>query len=107
MRRTDQVDRLESDLLALVAHDVRTPLAVITGYARQLCDRWDELPDWKKRKALAAISRNGIKATRMVDEGLRAALAESAGHRPDVRPFDLCAQVYELVAEFAEIGSNR
>ena len=107
MRQTDHVDRLESDFLALVTHDVRTPLAVISGYAKELGDRWDELPDAEKRAAVEAIGRNGIKATRMLEEGLLAAVDGPGGRRHEVRQFDLCGQIFELVAEFAEISSNR
>src|SRR5437016_5030314 len=107
MRQTDHVDRLESDFLALVTHDVRTPLAVISGYAKELGDRWDELPDAEKRAAVEAIGRNGMKATRMLEEGLLAAVDGPGGRRHEVRQFDLCGQIFELVAEFAEISSNR
>jgi signal transduction histidine kinase len=107
MRRTDDGDQVEGDLLALVTHDVRTPLAVISGYAAELRDRWDELPDAKKRAGIDVIGRNGRKATQMLEEGLRAALAESGGHRRESREFDLSAQVRELVEEFAEISPNR
>lgn len=106
MRRTDDGDQVEGDLLALVTHDVRTPLAVISGYAAELRDRWDELSDAKKRAGIDVIGRNGRKATQMLEEGLRAALAESDGHRREFREFDLSAQVRELVEEFAEISSN-
>jgi chemotaxis family two-component system sensor kinase Cph1 len=107
MRRTEHVDRVDSDLLALVMHDVRTPLAVISGYAKELGERWEELPDDTKRAAVDVIGRNGVKAARMLEEGLAAALTESGGSRRELRPFDLCAQVCELVADFAEIGGNR
>jgi two-component system sensor histidine kinase VicK len=106
MRVTDHVDRLESDLLALVTHDVRTPLAVISGYAKELAERWDEIPDAEKRAAVDVIGRNAVKATRMVEEGLLA-VSESGGRRFERRRFDLCGQIFDLVAEFAEFSSNR
>jgi signal transduction histidine kinase len=106
MRRTADGDQIEGDLLALVTHDLRTPLAVISGYAAELHDRWDELPDAKKRAGIDVIGRNGRKATQMLEEGLRAALAESGGHRREFREFDLSAQIRELVEEFAEISPN-
>jgi signal transduction histidine kinase len=107
MRRRDDGDQLEGDLLALVTHDVRTPLAVISGYAVQLRDHWDELPDAEKRAGIDVIGRNGIKATQMVEEGLRAAFADSGGHRREFVEYDLAAQVRELVAEYAELSPNR
>jgi signal transduction histidine kinase len=107
MRRTADGDQIEGDLLALVTHDLRTPLAVISGYATELRDHWDELPDAKKRASIDVIGRNGMRATQMLEEGLRSALAEPGGHRREFREFDLAAQVRELVAEFAEISPNR
>jgi signal transduction histidine kinase len=107
MRRTDDGNQLEGDLLALVTHDVRTPLAVISGYAAELNDRWDDLPDAKKRAGIDAIGRNGRKAMQMLEDGLHAALADSGGHRRELCEFDLSAQIRELVEEFAEISPNR
>jgi signal transduction histidine kinase len=107
MRRTDDGNQLEGDLLALVTHDVRTPLAVISGYAAELNDRWDDLSDAKKRAGIDVIARNGRKATQMLEDGLHAALADSGGHRREFRELDLSAQIRELVEEFAEISPNR
>jgi signal transduction histidine kinase len=107
MRRTDDGNQLEGDLLALVTHDVRTPLAVISGYAAELNDRWDDLPDAQKRAGIDVIGRNGRKATQMLEDGLHAALADSGGQRREFREFDLSAQIRELVEEFAEISPNR
>jgi signal transduction histidine kinase len=41
-----------------------------------------------------------------VEEGLLAAVGGSRG-RHELGQFDLCGQIFELVAEFAEISSNR
>lgn len=94
-------ERRERDLLALVAHDVRSPLAVIVGYANTLRDRWSELSDAEKRDGVATIARSGARLARMVDDGLHAALDASGESAWRIAPFDLGAQIREVVADFS------
>jgi signal transduction histidine kinase len=40
-----RANREMADLLAMVSHDLRSPVTVINGYASMALDSWDELPD--------------------------------------------------------------
>ena len=53
-REVDEAKRL---FLAMSSHDVKTPLAVIKGFADTLIERWEELPERVRVEALNAISR--------------------------------------------------
>jgi PAS domain S-box-containing protein len=90
----------DSELLALVTHDMRTPLAVIAGFASSLRDNWDELPDCERVEGLDAILRNGKSLTRLVEQDLQLALAETGERRCDLEPFDLGVQVERIVDDF-------
>jgi two-component system, sensor histidine kinase and response regulator len=51
-----------------VAHDIKSPMAVISGYADLLLDGFDDLPLDKRTEALHSISRGTQKIVNIVDE---------------------------------------
>jgi two-component system, NtrC family, sensor histidine kinase KinB len=83
-RATAAEERLRSQtmLLAEAEHRLKTALAVITGWARTLEERWDEIPDDRKLEGLAIIRKAG---EGMADEARR--LLEDA--RAELRLLDL------------------
>jgi signal transduction histidine kinase len=60
----DQQDRL-SELAGRVAHEVKTPLAVIQGYARTVLDA--DLTEDERRWFLEAIADQAQRLARIVD----------------------------------------
>jgi len=51
-----EVDRMKSEFLSTAAHELRTPLASIHGFAELLCTR--SFPDERRAQMLAAVHRN-------------------------------------------------
>jgi PAS domain S-box-containing protein len=107
VRRLEAIDRLEKDFLALITHDMRTPLAVIAGFASSLREKWDELPDAAKLEGLDAIARNGRNLALLVEQDLEVALLEQGELPYEIAPFDLAGQVDAIVQDFAGTTSNR
>jgi signal transduction histidine kinase len=64
--------RSQSMLLAEAEHRLKTALAVITGWATTLDDRWEQLPEEQRRQGVAIIRRasEGMaeEARRLLDE---------------------------------------
>ncbi len=61
-------------------HDLRTPLAVISGMAETLDAAWDRLAVDDRARMLAAIRNQAARALAMVDEAVALALG---AERPD------------------------
>jgi PAS domain S-box-containing protein len=99
LRRLQHLDAAKNDFLALMTHDMRTPLAVIAGFAETLRDRWDDLPEREKLESIDAILRNGLSLFRLVDEGLDVALIESGSFVYEMASLDLGAQLAKTVAD--------
>jgi diguanylate cyclase (GGDEF)-like protein/PAS domain S-box-containing protein len=92
-------DRSELDeLLAVLTHELSTPLTVIGGYAEMLADRLDA--DSGARTGVAAIERNVHNLGRLV-----AALADARGLGAGgtAVPFDAVAFVGQAVADLTPI----
>ncbi len=51
-----------------VAHDIKSPMAVISGYTDLLLEAFDDLPPDKRTEALHSISRGTQKIVNIVDE---------------------------------------
>jgi signal transduction histidine kinase len=103
----EHFDALKNEFLALITHDMRTPLAVINGFAEQLQDRWSELPDGEKLDSVDAILRNGRHLYRLVEEGLEIARFESGGFAYEPRPVVLEDEVDRTVAGLPSVDEDR
>lgn len=100
INRLQRLDSLKNEFLALVTHDIRTPLAVIAGFATTLRDRWPDLPEGVKLESLDAILRNARNLSRLVEGGLQLALIEASELRYHFAPFDLAGEVQSTVKDF-------
>ena len=69
--RLDELAARNEDLDAFahtVAHDIKSPMAVISGYADLLLEAFDDLPPDKRTDALNSISRGTQKIVNIIDE---------------------------------------
>lgn len=94
-----QVDQLKTEFVAMVAHDLRSPMTVVTGFADTIHDRWDELPDEKKLEYLRLISRNTRSLAEFVEDVLQVARMESGDMSYHVEPFDPREVVERIVRD--------
>ncbi len=61
-----EAERLRSSLLSSVSHDLRTPLAVVTGAASSLLEDEGTLPAHARRELLETIHEETLRLTRLV-----------------------------------------
>jgi signal transduction histidine kinase len=97
--RLRQVDQLKTEFVAMVAHDLRSPMSVITGFADTIHDRWDELSDADKLAYLRLISRNTRSLAEFVEDVLQVARMESGELHYEVQPFDPRSVVERIVTD--------
>lgn len=105
--RLREADELKNDLVGIVAHDLRSPMTVIGGYAQHMRDSWGDLGEDQKLEFLESISRNVDEVARLVEDMLEVTSLESDQIRCDVQPFDLGEMVRSTVAELAVANLGR
>ena len=74
-----RLDRERSDLVATVAHELRSPLTGVKGFVQALLNRWDKLNDDQKK----LDARHGARRLRAAEPADRRAARRGADrHRP-------------------------
>lgn len=99
----EEEDRLRRQLVADVAHEVRTPLTILRGTTEALVDGVAE-PD---AATLGSLHDEVLRLVRLVSDLETLAAADAAGLRLDLRPLDLAdeaAAVLDVARSAAEAG---
>lgn len=105
LRRAEEAARAREDVLAVVSHDLRSPLGVVQLAAQLLQDR--SLSEEKRRAAIERQLRAVGQAERLVDDLLEITRAEAGDiqlERRAVAPEQLLAQAGETFADAARIA---
>lgn len=104
--RLRTLDELKNEFVAMVAHDLRSPMASISGAATMLSSHFDQLTDSDRSAMLELISRNTIGLSALVEDVLQVARIESGQFSYDPGPFDLVSAVERTANELA-LGASR
>ena len=97
--RLRELDQLKNEFIGVVAHDLRSPMTVISGYVDTVLIRWDDLDEETKRDLLNVASRNTKRLSNLVEDVLQVARIESGEFPYDIAPFDLGRLVNRTVEE--------
>lgn len=101
-----EMNRSLREFVAVAAHDLRSPLTLILGFAESMTTDWDAMAEDQKHEFVAIIGRSGRQLTRLLDDLL-------AVSRIEARVLDTRSEVIsvretfdEAMATFAEHASD-
>lgn len=92
-----ELARTKDEFLAMVTHELRNPLAVITGTAALFDDELDYLTTDQQRHYLQVINRNAQRLSVMAEDLLDLARLESGHLAVDPTDTDLCVIIDQSV----------
>jgi signal transduction histidine kinase len=105
-RARERLDRERSDLVATVAHELRSPLTGVKGFVATLLSKWDRLNDDQKKLMLRTVNADADRLTRLIAELLDVARIDTGRLPLYPRPIDLRAAVERVLAS-VHAGTGR
>jgi len=98
--RLVEADRLKDEFVALISHDLRTPLTSIIGYVELSLDEDGAAPlDDERRGYLSIVARSSQRLLRLVDDLLFVARLRAGKLDLNIEDVDLAEVVTQTVAE--------
>jgi signal transduction histidine kinase len=107
-RATAAEERLRRQTLlrAQVEHRLKTSMAVITGWTATLDERWEQLPEERRREGVRVVRRATEELAEQASMLLQDARAEILALDADVAVFDVCALLDSTAVAFAGVSDR-
>ncbi len=100
------LDRERSDLVATVAHELRSPLTGVKGFVTTLLSKWDRLNDDQKKLMLTTVATDAERLSRLITELLDVARIDT-GRLPLYRREIDALPIIERVVESVRASTSR
>lgn len=101
-----RLDGMKNEFVAMVAHDLSSPLSVVAGFVGLLLDQWDDTPDDDKREMLRRVNRTASHLVGLVTDILAVGRIEAGELEMEPAPFDVGALVEQAALESTPPGAE-
>jgi signal transduction histidine kinase len=101
IERLQELDRLRTDFVGIVSHDLRSPMATIAGFVDTLRSNWSRFDDDQKMRMLDRISRSTDQLARLVENVLHVSQIESGKLNYRIKEVDLGELIRRVADENA------
>ncbi len=98
-KELSKVDKLKSELIANISHDLRTPLTLITGYSEVMRD----IPDENTPENLQIVIDEARRLSSLVTDILDMSKFESGTVKLDIKEFNLTKTVSDTIERFKRL----
>jgi signal transduction histidine kinase len=99
-----RLQQIRSEIVSIISHDLRSPLAVVIGYLDLLRK---PLPDEEREKAISSAKRNAGRMADLLEDLLSATRAEELLAPSALMPIALAELAEDVVASIAPTHSER
>ncbi|GGW49935.1 PAS domain-containing sensor histidine kinase [Streptomyces lucensis JCM 4490] len=102
-RRTE---RSHAELIATVAHELRSPLTSVKGFTATLLAKWERFTDDQKRLMLETVDADADRVTRLIAELLDISRIDSGRLEVRRQPVDMGAAVSRHIQAYVAAGQR-
>jgi signal transduction histidine kinase len=95
-RARARADRERSDLVATVAHELRSPLTGVKGFTATLLAKWERFTEGQRLLMLRTVEADADRLSRLIAELLDVARIDSGRLQVLRQPLDLVAAVHHI-----------
>ncbi|SHM47757.1 sensor histidine kinase [Actinacidiphila paucisporea] len=109
LRGTDarrRTERSHAELIATVAHELRSPLTSVKGFTATLLAKWERFSDDQKKLMLETVDADANRVTRLIAELLDISRIDSGRLEVRRQPVDLAAAVQRHVDAHVAAGQR-
>jgi signal transduction histidine kinase len=104
VNRLADLDRLKTDFIATITHELKTPLTSLMGYATILRKRSADLAPEQREEFFNIMSRQGDRILRLIEELLHSSRIDAGAARLRREPLNLSAIVKDVEAGLAGLA---
>lgn len=97
-------ERSDAELIATVAHELRSPLTSVKGFTATLLAKWERFTDDQKRLMLETVDADANRVTRLIAELLDISRIDSGRLEVRRQPVDMAAAVRRHVEAHTVAG---
>lgn len=103
VRSLSELDRLKTEFLGTISHELRTPVTAIYGFGSLLLETWDDVGDNERRDLLQRITRNAESLASLMQDLLDFARLERAALHVEPVEVDLSHLVRDGVSQLDHV----
>jgi signal transduction histidine kinase len=96
-QRLTEVNQLQADMMAMLSHDARQPLAAVIGYVEATRDDWDEAPDKIKLQHLNRAASAARRLDQLIEDVLTMGNLDAGTISSRARPVTVAETVAEAI----------
>ena len=101
-----ELERLKDEFVFIAAHELRTPVTAIRGYAEMLGDASKELPEQAKEFVMR-LQQSGGRLAMLVNDLLEVARSQAGRLKVQTSPQDLVAIITATLAELKPLAEEK
>ncbi|MEX2393977.1 MAG: HAMP domain-containing sensor histidine kinase [Actinomycetota bacterium] len=94
------------DFVAIAAHDLRSPLAAVSGFAGLLSESWDDLDDEARRDMARRIESSSQSIVRLAEDLLTVSRIEAGALDTKKQVIDLATAITDATENFRDHASE-
>lgn len=103
----ERLERMRSDFIANVSHELKSPLTVVAGFAEMLAEDHAGYSEEELSRYLQLINEQSLRMRRLIEDLLTLSALETGGDTPTEERVDVAPLLQTILAEAQALSAGR